>query len=292
VTIVVVGLTLVLGGVVYAFGRPLVSEAVEFAQDLPETIERIKRAPLVRDIVVRLDLNGSIGSVSDQLPRQLIGFSGPVLAAFATLGHAILGLVSIIVLTIFLLLYGPQILATGQRMIASRRRRERLERLGQRSMQAVSGWVLGNVLTSVVAATASLLLFLILGLPYAFLLALWVGVADLIPLVGATLGAIPAIVVAFLQSPTEGIGTVVFFIVYQQIENHVLQPLVYGRTIRLNPFLVLLAVLFGVELAGFLGALLALPVAGVIQVAFEEFVPGGVSFGTTDGDEEQEASTI
>jgi predicted PurR-regulated permease PerM len=113
-----------------------------------------------------------------------------------------------------------------------------------------------------------------MGLPYAFLLALWVGIADLIPLVGATLGALPAIIVGFLHSTPAGIVMVVFFVVYQQFENHLLQPIVYGRTIRLNPFLVLLAVIVGVELAGFLGALLALPVAGVIQVVIEELAPG------------------
>lgn len=95
---------------------------------------------------------------------------------------------------------------------------------------------------------------------------MWVAFADLIPLVGATLGAIPAVIIAFTVSIPVGIAVIIFFVLYQQFENHVLQPAVYGKTIRLNPFLVLLAVLVGVELAGFLGALLALPVAGIIQI--------------------------
>jgi predicted PurR-regulated permease PerM len=82
---------------------------------------------------------------------------------------------------------------------------------------------------------------------------------------------------------------VIFFVVYQQFENHVIQPAVYGKTIRLNPFLVLLAVLFGVELAGFLGALLALPIAGVLQVTFEELAPRGLTLGSADDDEVDEA---
>jgi len=226
-----------------------------------------------------------VGNVSDRLPQELLGFSGPLFAAFASLGQAIIGMISIVVLTIFFLLYGPALVELVRDAIANRRDRERAQRLGQRSMQAVSGWVLGNLLTSIVAAISSLVVFGILSLPYASLLALWVGVADLIPLVGATLGAIPAVVVAFLQSTTAGIVTLAFFILYQQFENHVLQPVVYGRTIRLNPFLVLLAVLIGVELAGFLGALLALPVAGIAQVALDEFIPHGVMLGQADDDE-------
>ena len=124
----------------------------------------------------------------------------------------------------------------------------------------------GNVLTSLVAGVSALVAFLVLGLPYATLLALWVAIADFIPLAGATIGAIPAIIVGFIVSPLAGIVVTIFFVLYQQLENHVLQPAVYGKTIALNPFLVLLAILVGIELAGFVGALLALPVAGILQI--------------------------
>ncbi|MGH9164982.1 MAG: AI-2E family transporter, partial [Acidimicrobiales bacterium] len=87
-----------------------------------------------------------------------------------------------------------------------------------------------------------------------------------IPLVGATLGAIPAVLVAFLHGTTSGIATVGFFVVYQQFENHVLQVTIMSRTVDLNPLAVLVSVLVGVELFGLLGALLAIPVAGVVQV--------------------------
>jgi predicted PurR-regulated permease PerM len=106
----------------------------------------------------------------------------------------------------------------------------------------------------------------IVGVPFANVLAVWVGFADLIPLVGATLGAIPTIFVAFLHSTGAGVAVLIVYIVYQQVENHALQPVVMSRTVNLNPLLVLLSVLVGVELAGFVGALLAIPAAGVIQV--------------------------
>jgi predicted PurR-regulated permease PerM len=110
----------------------------------------------------------------------------------------------------------------------------------------------------------------ILGVPFAFILALWVAFADLLPLVGATLGAIPPVFVAFLDSPGLGIATIVFFVVYQQFENHVLQPVVMSRTVKLNPLAVFVAVIVGVQLAGLLGALLAIPVAGALQVVVRD----------------------
>jgi predicted PurR-regulated permease PerM len=107
---------------------------------------------------------------------------------------------------------------------------------------------------------------LILGVPYAVALGLLVAILDLIPLAGATLAAIIVSAVGFIHSIVAGIVLIIFFIVYQQLENHVLQPLVYSRTVRLSPLAILIAVLIGAELAGVLGALGAIPVAGTIQV--------------------------
>lgn len=125
--------------------------------------------------------------------------------------------------------------------------------------------------------------------PFREVLALWVAFADLIPLVGATLGAIPAVLVAFLQSTPLGIATLVFFVVYQQFENHVLQVTIMSRTVDLNPLVVLASVLIGVELTGILGALLAIPVAGVIQVIGRDILDnhrGGMKEEPTVGSDE------
>jgi predicted PurR-regulated permease PerM len=117
-----------------------------------------------------------------------------------------------------------------------------------------------------IAGGLTTLVLLLLGVPYAVALGLIVAILDLIPLAGATIAAILIGVVAFLHSIPAGIVVVVFFIVYQQVENHILQPVIYGRTVQLSPLAVLIAVLIGAELAGILGALAAIPVAGSIQV--------------------------
>jgi predicted PurR-regulated permease PerM len=266
VAAVVLSLVLITSGAIYVFVRPLITQSVEFAEDLPGNIDRIREAPIVRQTLDRLDVGDRLEQVSEDLPDRLLGLSGPLFAFFKTIGEAVIASVSILVITVFLLLYGPQFAVTALKLIPDGRLRRRIDRLGVRSLDAVSGWVAGNVLTSLIAGIAALVLFLAFGLPYATLLALWVAIADLMPLAGATLGAIPAILVAFLVSPVAGVVVTIFFVLYQQLENHVLQPAVYGRTIKLNPFLVLLAILIGIELAGFVGALLALPVAGIIQI--------------------------
>lgn len=266
VAAVTIGLVLIIGALMYVFVRPLAAQSIEFAQNLPETVDRIRQAPLIRQAFERFNIQQSVEQASPELPQRLLGLSGPLVSAFASAAAFLVALISVIVLAVFLLIYGPQFVDTGLTLVGRRADRERLRRLGGRSLQAVSGWVAGNVLTSIVAGIATTVVLLIAGVPYGVLLGLWVAFADLIPLVGATLGAIPAVIIGFTVSVPVGIAVLIFFVLYQQFENHVLQPAVYGKTIKLNPFLVLLAVLVGVELAGFLGALLALPVAGIIQI--------------------------
>jgi predicted PurR-regulated permease PerM len=266
-------------GLAYAVVSPLVDESRQLADNLPGLVDDVTHAPVVRSFVERFNIGGTVSQVSSDLPRRLLGLSGPVLSAFRTVGGVIVGIVTVFVLTVFLLLYGAGFVRSGLSRVGDPTRRARLERIGGDMLRAVSGWVAGNLLTSLIAAVVSIIVFVVTGLPYSVLLGLWVGVLDLLPLIGATLGAIPAIVVAFVQSIPIGIIVTAYFIAYQQIENHVLQPYVYGRTIQLNPFIVVVALLIGAELAGFLGALFALPVAGVIQVLVHHVVLGASASG-------------
>jgi hypothetical protein len=135
----------------------------------------------------------------------------------------------------------------------------------------------------------------IMGVPFAGLIAIFVGFADLIPLVGATLGAIVAVTAAAFHSIPALIVVAIFFVAYQQLENHVLQPLILSRTVKLNPLTVIVAILVGVELAGILGALLAIPFAGIIQVIVRDVWDhrkGGLKDEPTTGEEEIPITTV
>src|SRR5207253_8796054 len=142
----------------------------------------------------------------------------------------------------------------------------RWRKIGHDIYTTVGGYVTGNLLISLIAGALTTLVLLLMGVPYAVALGLIVAILDLIPLAGATIAGIIIATVAFIHSIVAGIIVVVFFVVYQQIENHVLQPVVYGRTVQLSPLVVLISVLIGAELAGVLGALAAIPVAGTLQV--------------------------
>jgi len=173
--------------------------------------------------------------------------------------------VTVLVLSFLMLLQGPN-LSRGILLLVPERHRERVRRVAGDSGRAVSGYMAGNLLISLIAGVAAYIYLKVAGVPYAEVWALWVAFADLIPLVGATLGAVPTIAFAFLHSTPAGVAGIIFFIAYQQFENHVLQVSIMSRTVNVNPLTVLVSVLVGVELFGLLGALLAIPAAGVIQV--------------------------
>ena len=141
-----------------------------------------------------------------------------------------------------------------------------MRRVGQDCARTVTGYIAGNLIVSVICGVLTFAVLMVLGVPRAGLVALFVGFADLIPLVGATLGAVVAVLAALVESTTAGIVVAVFFVLYQQLENHLLQPIIFARTVQLNPLTVIVAILIAVELAGLLGALLAIPLAAMIQV--------------------------
>ena len=129
--------------------------------------------------------------------------------------------------------------------------------------------MVGNLLISVIAGATTFVCLLLLGVPAPFVLAVWVAFVDLIPLVGAILGAVVAAGAAFLHGTTAGIITVVFFVLYQQLENSVIYPAIMARRVKVNPLVVLLSFLLGVTIFGWLGAVLAVPVSGALLVAVQ-----------------------
>jgi predicted PurR-regulated permease PerM len=249
-----------------AFITPVVKQVDNFIQALPHSIEDAKhgRGP-VGDLIKRYDLDKKIQENQDKWQEALTGAGAPALKALRGVFNTVLALLTILVLAFLMLLRGPQ-LAHGALVLFPERQRQRVSAVAADAAKAVSGYMLGNFLISLIAGLATYALLRILGVPYPEVIALFVAFADLIPLVGATLGAIPTVGLSFVHSTTAGIVALIFYVVYQQFENHVLQVAVMSKTVDVNPLTVLLSVLVGVELFGFLGALLAIPAAGIIQV--------------------------
>jgi predicted PurR-regulated permease PerM len=202
---------------------------------------------------------------------KLFGLSGTALALARGIVNAVLAIVTISFMTFFMLLEGPSWVDRFFSLL-SPSSRKRWQAVAHDIYRTVGGYVTGNLLISLIAGTLTAIVLTIMGVPYAIALGLIVGILDLIPLAGATIAAIIVGAVAFLHSIPAGIVVVAFFIVYQQVENHVLQPIVYGRTVQLSPLVVLISVLIGAELAGVLGALGAIPVAGALQVILVDWL--------------------
>jgi predicted PurR-regulated permease PerM len=254
----------------YTFVRPVYDAGQSFAQDIPGFVDQAQHGQgRVGELVKRFNLEAKVKENAPKLQEALKNAGGPAVHAAQRVASGLLALVTILVLTFLMLLEAPAIISSFLSLL-SPERSVQVRRIGQDAARAVTGYMAGNLLISVIAGMITWLFLTVIGVPFGGVLGLWVGFADLLPLVGATIGAIPSIAIAFLHSTGAGIAVVVMYIVYQQIENHVLQPVIMSRTVHLNPLGVLLSVLVGVELAGFVGALLAIPAAGAIQVVVRD----------------------
>jgi predicted PurR-regulated permease PerM len=200
---------------------------------------------------------------------RVLGLSGAALSVTRSVITVVAATVTIVFLTFFMLLEGRMWVERVYSLLPAGSE-ERWRRVGDELYRTVGGYVTGNILISVIAGTSATIVLVIMGVPYAVALGLLVAVLDLIPLAGATIAGVIVVAVAFLHSVPAGIVLLVFVIVYQQLENHYLQPVIYGRTVQLSPLAVLVSVLIGAELAGILGALAAIPVAGALQVLIRD----------------------
>jgi predicted PurR-regulated permease PerM len=254
------------GGIGYLFLHPLYTQAVKLSNNLPDLLAKTQAGKgSLGKLVARYHLQKT---AAQQIPkiRQSVGhLGGPAMSVARQVVTGLGGLVAIMVLTFLLLLDGPDLVRT---VVASLppAHGQRVRRILRDVAKSVTGYVVGNAATSAIAGLVCMVALLILGVPFAVVFGVWVALVDLLPLVGGLLAGVPTVAFAFLHSPTAGVVTLIVFLVYQQLENHVLNPMIMSRTVKLNPLWVILSVLAGAEMAGILGALLAIPAAGAIQV--------------------------
>lgn len=272
--VLAISLTFLLGlastaGVLLLLVPPLIDAGQQLADDAPGYVDRLGNTRLVRELDQRYDVIVRLKEFVQEIPNKL-GGAGAAVDVAQSLLSGLLGVLTVLVLTFLFLIYGREFRAHGVALLPADRL-DRSQRLLDRMYTSIGGYVAGNLLVSIIAGVAAFIALKIFGVPAAAALAFWVGIADLVPLVGATVGAIPAIAVAFFGGWPIGVGVAIYFLVYQQVENHFVQPLVMRRTTSLNPLLVLVAVLVGVQLLGVLGALLAIPVASMIKIFLQDW---------------------
>jgi predicted PurR-regulated permease PerM len=253
---------------------PVVEQTVRIVNDLPEYVQDLNEAfdenEQLRELNEKYDLTTKLDSLADDLVSELGAAAGALADIGAGLVSSIFALVTILVLSMFMVARGK---TWRDAALAYRppHQAERIRRATDRIAAAVGGYVGGALAQAAVAGVAAFIMLVILGVPAPLALALVIAILDLIPLVGATLGAVlVAVVILFAEGVGDVIAWAVFAIAYQQFENYVVQPRIQSRAVELDPFLVVVAALFGGALLGVTGALLAIPTAAAVQIALRE----------------------
>lgn len=271
---VILSLYLALAGGVVVVGVVVVpsmaKQVTQLSHDAPRYAQDLRHNATFRNYDDRYHLTATLQSDARELPSRLAKATGSLQAvtikAFGVIGD----LVTVLAVAFLLMLHGRRYVDMGLRLTGAREARYR--KLVRDVNHAVAQYMLGNVAISVLATLTTWLVLTVLGVPYALSLGIVVGLFDLIPLVGATIGAIiVAFATATVDFPTTTIIWVAFVIVYQRFENYLVQPLVYGRALDVNPLVTILGVLAGAALLGILGALLAIPVAAAIQIVLRDW---------------------
>jgi len=269
---------LVFAGLAIAFGYPLANGINNLARDLPTYVSQAEHGRgWIGHLVRRYHVQAWVHNNAPKLADLGKGLAKPALTLGKGAISLVIALVTIFVLVLLLLLEGPKLRA-GLLGMMSPARAERYSRVARQVNRSVTGYMLGNFLTSLIAGLVVFVTLLLLGVPFPFLWALWVALVDFLPMIGGALAGIPTVLFAAGHSLTAGVITLVVFLLYTQIENHVLNPVVMSRTVRVNALLVLVSILVGASVGSWIGgifgafvaALLAIPAAGAMQVMVRE----------------------
>jgi predicted PurR-regulated permease PerM len=254
----------------YVVVPSLVKEVQQLSHHAPQYAADLRRNATFRHYDDRYHISAKLVDDARRLPQLLGHLVGPLKDVTVQAAAFIGQLITVLALAFLLMLHGRQYVQMALSLTGARQ--ERYRHLIIDINKAVAGYMLGNIMISVLATVATWIVLSILGVPYALGLGFLVGFFDLIPLVGATLGAIiVGIATVSVSFPTATIVWLAFIIVWQRFEDYVVQPAVYGRALRVNPIVTILSVLCGAALLGILGALLAIPTAAAIQIVLRDW---------------------
>ena len=266
-------------GLAVAFGYPLVNGISHLADSLPAYVSQAQHGKgWIGSLVTKYHLQAWVVKNAPKLASYGRDLAHPALSLGKGAVSVVFSLLTIFVLVVLLLLEGPK-LRQGLLGLMTSARADRYSQIAREVNRSVTGYMLGNFATSIIAGVVVLVTLVLLGVPFPFLWALWVALVDFLPMIGGALAGIPVVLFALTHSWSAAIVTLVVFLVYTQVENHILNPVIMSRTVRINPLLVLVSILVGASLGswiggffgGFVAALLAIPAAGAIQVIVKTF---------------------
>ena len=271
IVLVYLGIAAAIVGIGLLIVPPLVEGIDGLSQDIPGYIEDLRENETFREYDDRYDITSSVEDQASELPTRLGDAAGTLRDVTVGVFSSFIQLFSILVITFFLLIEGKRVLGFVYRQLSAERE-ERIHAVADDISNAMSGYVFGAFVIAILAGTMTYVTLTLLGVPFALPLAIVNGFFALIPLVGATIGGIlVSIVVAFTSFPVGFLIWGVTLFIYQQIENNLIVPKVYGTAVQIHPLVVILAILTGAALLGVLGALIAIPAAAAIQAVIRDY---------------------
>ena len=260
-----------LAGFLAAVIPPLLREGGDLFTNLPGYVERLpEQSGLYRDLAERYHFTEKLSQYAANIPQKLVGnawgFARQFLGALASV-------LTVLVFTIYFMADLPR-LRRGLVRLFPRPRRPQAAEVVNVVVEKVGAYMVGNLIVSLVAGFTSFVVLMVLGVPYALPLAVAVAITDLIPLVGATIGAVLVTAITFFTSDLwpETVVVVIFFVVYQQLENYILVPRVMRNTVDISSIAVLLSALVGATVMGVMGALMAIPIAAAVKVVLTPMI--------------------
>lgn len=260
---------LVLLGIIAAIAAPLISQGADLIKNAPQLLNDATSTPWVRDLNDKYQLVDKAKQLSSDAPKLLSGSSSPILGVVGSAFSAVSSFFVVLFLTLFMLMEGPGAWRHFLTLL-DKRKAAFAKRIGHKLTEAVGGYVNGNLVLSLIAGVFTYVLLLAFGVPYALALAALVAITDLIPLVGATIGTIALALVALTQGIVPSIIITSLMLVYQFVEGNILQPIIYGKSVRLSQLLILVATVIGGLLGGIVGVLISIPVAAAAQILIVE----------------------
>ena len=274
ILIVYVLIFLVFGGVLSLIVPPVVNGATDLSQDLPSYVTDLRDSKTIRDFDNKYDITSKLREEAQKLPDRLGDAAGALQGIAVGVANAAFQLLTILTMTFFLLL-------NGRRMVSflitrfGRHREERLHDVAERIYKSTSGYVAGALTITSINGILTFIVLTLLGVPFAVPLAVMMAFFGLIPLVGATIGGVLILIVTlFTDFPSATIIYGIFLLVYQQVENNVLQPFIFKKTVNVPPLTVIVAILAGSSVLGVVGALVAIPIAAALQIVLKEYFAG------------------
>lgn len=271
VATVLAGVVLAFAGVLAAVVPPIVEQVGQFSDALPGYVAALQDNQRLADLDERFGVLEQLETVASDPGSYAPSIFGGVLGVGKVVFGAFFSGLTVFILTLYFLSSLPAITGAAYQLVPASRRR-RVQLLTDEVLVRVGGYVAGALSIAALGGVFTFVLCAVLGIPYPVALAVVVAATGLVPLIGATIGAVVVTTVAFLDSTQAGVVMLVYYLVYQQVENYVLYPRVMKRSVDVAPAATVVAVLIGASLLGVLGALLAIPLAAGLQLVLQQVV--------------------